>query len=185
MPLLSNLSNDFAVITNTTPTVFRIPMPPGILPNKYPGTPNSNVLAIGVPSAWIAFAMNIFTQGLCINGVNRLTSVSIRRSRTQYPVLTIFTYPQRVSSVSVNLILTVRKAVSLGISVWFYGAGFNKGLTTGAAMVLGKRLPVLRDQIIPTDADARMRPSQWVPSCTAWLPVHLKQDRKTTTNLSR
>ncbi|KAG7548927.1 hypothetical protein FFLO_03219 [Filobasidium floriforme] len=116
VPFLSNMSNDFAAITNTPPTVFRIPMPPGILPNKYPGSPTSNVLAVGIPSAWIAFAMNIFTQGLCINGVNRLTS--------------------RVSSVSVNLILTVRKAVSLGISVWYYGAGFNKGLTTGAAMVL-------------------------------------------------
>jgi UDP-xylose/UDP-N-acetylglucosamine transporter B4 len=43
---------------------------------------------------------------------------------------------QKVSSVSVNLILTVRKAVSLGISVWFYGAGFNPGLIAGAAMVL-------------------------------------------------
>jgi UDP-xylose/UDP-N-acetylglucosamine transporter B4 len=78
VPFLSNISNDFAAITNTPPTVFRIPMPPGILPNKYPGSPTSNVLAVGIPSAWFAFAMNIFTQGLCINGVNRLTSVSSR-----------------------------------------------------------------------------------------------------------
>jgi hypothetical protein len=33
--------------------------------------------------------------------------------------------------------LTIRKAVSLAISVWFYGSGANAGLLTGGAMVLG------------------------------------------------
>lgn len=80
VPFLSNMSSDLAVINNTPPTIFRIPMPPGVLPDKYPGTPTSNVLAVGIPSAWIAFAMNIFTQGLCINGVNRLTSVRWTRA---------------------------------------------------------------------------------------------------------
>ena len=77
VPFLSNISNDFAIISNTPPTMFRLAMPFGVLPNKYPGTPTSNVLAIGIPSAWIAFAANIVTQGLCVNGVNRLTSVSV------------------------------------------------------------------------------------------------------------
>lgn len=36
-----------------------------------------------------------------------------------------------------NLILTLRKAVSLAISVWYYGSGASVGLVTGGAMVLG------------------------------------------------
>lgn len=36
-----------------------------------------------------------------------------------------------------NLILTLRKAVSLAISVWYYGAGASSGLVAGGAMVLG------------------------------------------------
>jgi UDP-xylose/UDP-N-acetylglucosamine transporter B4 len=37
----------------------------------------------------------------------------------------------------VNLVLTVRKAVSLAISVWYYGSGATPGLIAGGAMVLG------------------------------------------------
>ena len=44
---------------------------------------------------------------------------------------------QRVSSTTVNLILTLRKAVSLAISVWFYGSGVSWGLAIGGALVLG------------------------------------------------
>jgi UDP-xylose/UDP-N-acetylglucosamine transporter B4 len=44
---------------------------------------------------------------------------------------------ERVNSTTVNLVLTIRKAVSLAISVWFYGSGANAGLLTGGAMVLG------------------------------------------------
>lgn len=44
---------------------------------------------------------------------------------------------KRVNSTTVNLVLTIRKAVSLAISVWFYGSGANAGLLTGGAMVLG------------------------------------------------
>ena len=36
-----------------------------------------------------------------------------------------------------NLVLTIRKAVSLAISVWFYGSGATPGLLIGGAMVLG------------------------------------------------
>lgn len=35
-----------------------------------------------------------------------------------------------------NLILTLRKAVSLAISVWYYGNGASNGLVFGGAMVL-------------------------------------------------
>ena len=42
---------------------------------------------------------------------------------------------QRVSSVSTNLVLTTRKALSLLFSVWWFGNGFNGQLGTGAGMV--------------------------------------------------
>lgn len=45
--------------------------------------------------------------------------------------------PQRVSSTTVNLVLTLRKAASLAISVWYYGSGASTGLVVGGAMVLG------------------------------------------------
>jgi UDP-xylose/UDP-N-acetylglucosamine transporter B4 len=43
-----------------------------------------------------------------------------------------------VSSTTVNLVLTVRKAVSLGLSVWYYGTGVTPGLAIGGGMVLGE-----------------------------------------------
>ncbi|KAL7425048.1 golgi uridine diphosphate-N-acetylglucosamine transporter [Cryptotrichosporon argae] len=76
-----------------------------------------NWKTVAVPSALVALAVNVVTQGMCIRGVNRLTS--------------------RVSSTTVNLVLTLRKAVSLAISVWFYGSGVSTGLLLGGAMVLG------------------------------------------------
>jgi len=35
-------------------------------------------------------------------------------------------------------VLTVRKAVSLGISVWYYGTGVNAGLLVGGGLVMGE-----------------------------------------------
>jgi UDP-xylose/UDP-N-acetylglucosamine transporter B4 len=40
------------------------------------------------------------------------------------------------------LVLTIRKAVSLAISVWYYGNGMTPGLALGAAMVLGEYFSV-------------------------------------------
>ena len=42
---------------------------------------------------------------------------------------------QRVSSVSTNLALTARKAISLCFSVWWFGNGWNGQLGLGAGMV--------------------------------------------------
>lgn len=41
---------------------------------------------------------------------------------------------------TVNLVLTVRKAVSLAISVWYYGSGMTWSLVVGGGMVLCKCL---------------------------------------------
>jgi drug/metabolite transporter (DMT)-like permease len=42
---------------------------------------------------------------------------------------------QTVSSVSTNLVLTARKAVSLVLSVWWFGNGWNRGLVLGGSLV--------------------------------------------------
>ncbi|ESK84616.1 hypothetical protein Moror_13328 [Moniliophthora roreri MCA 2997] len=81
-------------------------------------------------ASWLMLAANLGTQLICVSGVNRLTS--------------------RVSSVSTNLILTTRKAISLCISVWWFG-GWNPMLATGAAMVFsGSLLFTMGNKIVPT-----------------------------------
>ena len=47
----------------------------------------------------------------------------------------IRTHTQHVSSVSTNLVLTTRKALSLCFSVWWFGNGWNAQLGLGAGMV--------------------------------------------------
>ena len=54
-----------------------------------------------IPIAYLILGLNVFTQLVCVAGVNRLTS--------------------RVSSLTVNLTLVVRKAVSLIISLMLFG----------------------------------------------------------------
>ncbi|KZW00040.1 UAA transporter [Exidia glandulosa HHB12029] len=58
---------------------------------------------------------NTLTQSLCVAGVNQLMS--------------------RVSSVSTNIALTTRKALSLCLSVWWFGSGWNTQLGLGASLV--------------------------------------------------
>lgn len=70
-----------------------------------------------VPSFYIPLALNVLTQFVCVSGVNRLTS--------------------RVNSLTVTLVLVVRKAVSLAISVLFLGnSRGNSLLWIGAIFVL-------------------------------------------------
>ncbi|KAL5508485.1 YEA4_2 [Sanghuangporus vaninii] len=73
--------------------------------------------SLWIPSFYIPLALNVFTQLICVAGVNRLTS--------------------RVNSLTVSLVLVVRKAVSLGISVLLLGSSRgNAYLWLGAAAVL-------------------------------------------------
>ncbi|KAF9485894.1 UAA transporter [Pholiota conissans] len=58
---------------------------------------------------------NLLSQLICVSGVNRLSS--------------------QVSSVSTNIALTVRKALSLCFSVWWFGNEWNGQLGIGAFMV--------------------------------------------------
>ncbi|RPD64339.1 UAA-domain-containing protein [Lentinus tigrinus ALCF2SS1-7] len=74
--------------------------------------------ALGGFTPYIPYAVlvaNMFTQLACVSGVNQLSS--------------------HVSSVSTNLVLTARKAISLCFSVWWFGNEWNAQLGIGAGMV--------------------------------------------------
>ncbi|KAI0788817.1 UAA transporter [Abortiporus biennis] len=73
-----------------------------------------NEIIIQYSPYWI-LAGNLLTQLICVSGVNQLTS--------------------RVSSVSTNIVLTTRKAISLCFSVWWFGNEWNTELGVGASMV--------------------------------------------------
>ncbi|KAH9921510.1 UAA transporter [Epithele typhae] len=77
-------------------------------------------VALSVPSGWVALALTTVTAVVCSAGVNRLTA--------------------RVSSLTVTLVLVVRKALSMVLSVAFFngaGAGAVHAPTmwAGAALV--------------------------------------------------
>ena len=63
----------------------------------HPVMPDLLTRRISVPSFYLPLILNVVTQLVCVSGVHRLTS--------------------RVNSLTVTLVLVVRKAVSLGISV--------------------------------------------------------------------
>ncbi|KAF8507968.1 UAA-domain-containing protein [Hysterangium stoloniferum] len=68
-----------------------------------------------IPYPYIILSLNLVMQLVCTSSVNRLSS--------------------SVSSVSINLILTTRKALSLCISVWWFGNSWDKRLVLGASVV--------------------------------------------------
>ncbi|OJA18368.1 hypothetical protein AZE42_00749 [Rhizopogon vesiculosus] len=89
-------------------------------PPVFLSLPGSGPLApyeagVTLPSALVYLLLNTCTQLLCVVGVNRLTG--------------------RVSSLTVTLILTVRKAVSLLLSAAVYGGQGNMKMWAGAALV--------------------------------------------------
>ncbi|EST10180.1 UAA transporter [Kalmanozyma brasiliensis GHG001] len=113
-PLDSAPKSIFSILTrglrkDTTPTkIFTLP------PSLRPHLPSGGVW---IPSFYPPLLLNVATQLLCINGVNRLTS--------------------KVSSLSVTLVLVLRKAVSLMVSVMLVqGDGGSTGLWVGAGAVL-------------------------------------------------
>lgn len=80
---------------------------------------NVGMQRIAIPSFYFPLVLNMITQLVCVSGVNRLTT--------------------RVSSLTVTLVLVVRKAVSLAISVLWLGKGSGSEgglLWTGGMLVL-------------------------------------------------
>ncbi|CCM02549.1 uncharacterized protein FIBRA_04652 [Fibroporia radiculosa] len=83
-------------------------------------TPISVTSLLTTYAPYFVLAANLITQLMCVSAVNQLTS--------------------RVSSVSTNLVLTTRKAISLCFSVWWFGNGWNAQLGLGAGMVFAGSL---------------------------------------------
>lgn len=134
------LATDIAAANNTTPWYFgthhphptrrsdwaALLKPPALdltparvfaLDHLIPALPAGWGKGVWVPSFWPPLVLNVATQLLCINGVNRLTA--------------------QVSSLSVTLVLVVRKALSLLVSVLLVQRSTGTpALWTGAAAVL-------------------------------------------------
>jgi len=83
-------------------------------------TTKSNLGTTPNPHAILILCANLVSQLICVSAVNRLSS--------------------QVSSVSTNLVLTTRKAISLCFSVWWFGNGWNLQLGLGAGMVFAGSL---------------------------------------------
>lgn len=75
----------------------------------------SRSASVSSVASYLILSGNLVTQLICVSGINKLSS--------------------QVSSVSTNLILTARKALSLCISVWWFGNGWDYQLAAGASMV--------------------------------------------------
>ncbi|KAJ1931025.1 golgi uridine diphosphate-N- acetylglucosamine transporter, partial [Linderina macrospora] len=70
---------------------------------------------ISVPSLWVSLVANILSQLVCVSGVHRLTSMS--------------------SSLTLNVVLNLRKLVSLVLSVVLFKNSVNAGMVAGCLMV--------------------------------------------------
>jgi len=105
-----NIATEFAR-SSAGPTVSlaSVPLVHAYLPKALNGS------ALVLPRTLLYLFANTVTQLFCVIGVNRLTG--------------------RVSSLTVTLILTVRKAVSLLLSVAVYGGQANAMMWSGAALV--------------------------------------------------
>ena len=68
-----------------------------------------------IPTAIPMLLLNGLTQYVCISGVNRLSAKS--------------------SSLTVSIVLNIRKLVSLLLSIWLFGNQLPRGVLTGAALV--------------------------------------------------
>jgi len=86
-----------------------------LIPDIKQGLGNLSQPSTNFLGPYAIMAANLITQLVCVSGVNKLSS--------------------QVSSVSTNLVLTTRKAISLCLSVWWFGNEWNTQLGTGAMMV--------------------------------------------------
>lgn len=75
---------------------------------------------ISVPKMWLYLGINVITQYLCISSVFRLT--------------------ETCSSLTVTLVITLRKFVSLLFSIWFFSNPFLSGHWVGSLLVFAGTL---------------------------------------------
>lgn len=75
---------------------------------------------VKIPSLWMYAFQNVLTQYFCIAGVYSISS--------------------RVSSVTLNIILSIRKLISLVLSIWLFGNDFNLFHVLGCLLVFSGTL---------------------------------------------
>jgi UDP-xylose/UDP-N-acetylglucosamine transporter B4 len=98
--------------------------------------------SFAIPQLWFFVLCNAFTQYICISGVHQLTSVA--------------------SSLTVNLILTFRKFVSLLISIYYFRKQFGIWFWVGCGMVfLGILLYSMASQRQRTMSRVRTLSGRW------------------------
>ncbi|CAE6426770.1 unnamed protein product [Rhizoctonia solani] len=91
-------------------------LPPSLINQALERIMSFPLFSIALPSFYLPLAVNVFTQFLCVGGVHRLTS--------------------QVSSLTVTLVLVVRKAVSLWISVVLVGGNRGDAWLWGGALAV-------------------------------------------------
>ena len=108
----------------------------------HPMLQNFFIRRISIPSFYFPLMLNVVTQLVCVSGVHRLTS--------------------QVNSLTVALVLVVRKAVSLGISVTLLkrSKGSEILLWTGAGLVLAGTIGYTTGASPKTDKTAKVREAQ-------------------------
>jgi solute carrier family 35 (UDP-xylose/UDP-N-acetylglucosamine transporter), member B4 len=106
---LHNLTNDFLdLAANSVPLSVTLATGPlGKVPFR--------AVLEQIPTAMPMLLLNALTQYVCISGVNRLSAKS--------------------SSLTVSIVLNVRKLVSLLLSIWVFGNRLPMGVVVGAALV--------------------------------------------------
>ena len=111
---LQRLSTSFQTLATTSPplsTSLALNQPPlGLGP-----TSTFHQILMMIPTALVMLLLNALTQCMCISGVNRLAAKS--------------------SSLTVSIVLNIRKLVSLFLSIWLFGNKLPPGVIAGAALV--------------------------------------------------
>jgi UDP-xylose/UDP-N-acetylglucosamine transporter B4 len=128
LPTFALFARDITAQATTlaaSPASLSIPLPNAFI-TLYPGMSTTSPGQLHIPDAVLLLGLNTLTQVLCAAGVNRLTT--------------------HVTSLTVTLVLVVRKAVSLLLSVAFFGRDARMSpqaramLWTGATLVFAGTL---------------------------------------------
>lgn len=111
-PLVSEFHSLVAMSTRNQPTFKSESL---IVAWNLPVSPLSPLNSFSLPFPVTLLLLNAFTQLLCIVGVNRLSAQS--------------------SSLTVSIVLNVRKLASLLLSIWLFGNRLPTGVVLGATVV--------------------------------------------------
>ncbi|KAI9253403.1 UAA transporter [Phascolomyces articulosus] len=115
--LMENVAVYNASPSSSLPVVFeQVPVLGHTLSTLLPGPIRSILDTIVVPKLWAYLVLNMLTQYVCIAGVNRMTAVA--------------------SSLTLNLVLNLRKFTSLLISIVYFDNEFGTGAQLGTGLVI-------------------------------------------------